>query len=87
MIINALIQIFYLLILAITSPLRLFPDTTLPANLTSAITTASTYLTAINFVFPVATFITIFSLILGIETFIILYKIINWVIRKIPTIN
>jgi len=87
MIASIILAMLYGVVWLVSSPLRLLPNATLPSNLASAITTASTYLAAINFVFPVATFITIFGLILGIETFIILYKIINWVIRKIPTIN
>ena len=87
MITTALLNIFYLFIYTLTSPLRLLSDVSLPASLTSSIQTANTYLSAIDFVFPVSTFLIIFGLILGIETFIITYKIIMWLIRKIPTIN
>jgi hypothetical protein len=87
MIITALLNIFYLFIYALTSPLRLLSDVSLPTDLTNAISTASTYLTAIDFILPVSTFLIIFSLIFGIETFILLYKLINWVIHKIPTIS
>lgn len=87
MIVSFLLWLVFQFIQLITLPLRILPDATLPANITSAITTTNAYLSAIDFIFPVATFITIFGTILGIETFIILWKIINWIIHKIPTIS
>jgi len=87
MITSLLLFIVYSFVFMITAPLRLLPNASLPANITSAISTASTYLTAIDFIFPVSSFITIFALILAVETFIILWKIINWIIKKVPTIS
>jgi hypothetical protein len=77
----------YGVIWLITAPLRLLPNATLPDSITTAISTANTYLAAINFILPLSTFLTIFGIILTIETFILIYKLINWLIRKIPTIN
>jgi hypothetical protein len=87
MITNTILYLFYLFIYTLTAPLRLFNDVSLPNDLVNAIQTTNSYLRSINFIFPVSTFLTILSLILTIEGFIILYKIINWLIRKIPTIN
>jgi hypothetical protein len=87
MITSFLLLIIYGFIWAITSPLRLLPDTTLPANIVSAIASANSYLSAIDFIFPTGSFVTIFATIIGIEVLIMLYKIIMWIIRKIPGIN
>lgn len=67
--------------------LNLFPDVSLSDSVSSSITTASTYISALNIILPVATLITILGLVLTIEGAILLIKIINWFIRKIPTIN
>jgi hypothetical protein len=87
MITTGLIYLFYATIWLITAPIRLLSDVSLSANITTAIATTNTYLSAIDFIFPVATFITIFGLILGIEVAIMLWKLINWAIHKIPTIS
>jgi len=87
MITNTILYLFYLFIYGLTAPLRYLNDVSLPADLTNAIQTTNSYLASINFIFPVSTFLEIFTLILAIEGFIILYKIINWLIRKIPTID
>lgn len=87
MITNAIIYMFYLLIYAISSPLRLLNDVVLPNNLADSITTANAYLVSLNFILPVDNLLITLGLILTIEGFIILYKSINWLIRKIPTIN
>lgn len=87
MITSLILLMLYGVIWVLISPFRLLPNASLPANITSAITTANTYISAIDFIFPVATFITVFGLILTIEAFIILWKILNWIIHKIPTIS
>lgn len=87
MIATAFLNIFYLFIYGLTAPLRILSDVYLSANLTASIQSVNSYLSAVSFIFPVSTFITILGIILTIESFIILYKIINWLIRKIPTIN
>ena len=69
--------------------LNLFPnaDTSFLTNITSSVSTASGYLSAVSYFAPVATLITIVGLFIGIEIIILSVKIINWIIRKIPTIN
>lgn len=71
----------------ITAPLRLLPNASLSPSISEAIISANSYLSAINFVFPLSTFLIIFGIILSIETFIIIWKIVNWLIKKIPTIS
>jgi hypothetical protein len=87
MIVSFLLYILYLFIWGITAPLRLLPNVTLPANITAAIGSANSYLSAIDFVFPTGAFVTIFGVIIGIEILLFLYKIIMWIIRKIPGIS
>lgn len=87
MITSALLYIIYLFLYAITSPLRLLNDVSLSSDFTTAIQNANEYLASLNFILPVSTFVAVIALMLTIEGFIILYKIINWVIRKIPTVN
>jgi hypothetical protein len=65
----------------------LFPDVSLSDSVASSVATASTYISALNIVLPVGTLVSIIGLVLTIEGVILLIKIINWFIRKIPTIN
>ena len=65
----------------------IFPDVSLSDSVASSIATASTYISGLNIVLPVGTLISIVGLVLAIESVMLLIKIINWFIRKIPTIN
>jgi hypothetical protein len=69
--------------------LALFPDAdvSLLSNINTAVSTASGYLSAISNFAPVSTILSIIGLFLGIELVILIIKIINWIIRKIPTIS
>lgn len=87
MILSFLLYILYIFIWGITAPLRLLPNVSLPANITSAIASANSYLSAIDLIFPTGAFVTIFDVIIGIEILLFLYKIIMWTIRKIPGIS
>ena len=62
-------------------------DTALLSNVSGAVSSASGYLAAINSLVPVSTLLVIVGLFLALEGFIIVVKIINWIIRKIPTIS
>jgi hypothetical protein len=62
-------------------------DVSLPAGIASALTTAGSYLSAFDFIVPISSILAVFGVILTIETAIILFKALNWIIRKIPTIN
>ncbi len=85
-----LITFFLNLVYGITSSfLSLFPnaDTSIINNVSAAVSTASGYLSAVNSFTPVSTLVIICGIFLSIEVFILFIKIINWIIRKIPTIN
>ena len=87
MITTLLLQLLYGVIWLITSPVRLFSDVVLDSNITSSIATASTYLGGLNSVLPISTLLSVFGIFLTIEVAILFWKGINWLIRKIPTIN
>lgn len=87
MITAILINAVYLIVYAITSPLRLFADVSLSSSITSAITTASGYISSFTPYFPVGTALTCLGIILTIEAAVIVYKILVWVITKIPGVS
>ena len=64
-----------------------FPDVSLSDNVAASVATASGYMSALNVILPVGSLIAILGLSLTIETTILTIKIVNWFIRKIPTIN
>jgi len=67
--------------------LSLFPNVSLSDSVSSAAGTASTYLAGLNGIVPVSTLLIILGLVLTIEGVYLTIRIINWFIRKIPTIN
>ena len=87
MITNALLYLAYGFLSLLLAPISGLADVSLDPNIHSSLLTARTYLANMNIVLPISTLLAVFGLILGIETFILLYKVINWLIRKIPTIN
>jgi len=87
MIIGILLSGIFAVLYAITSPLRLLADVSLPAGLASAVSTANGYISSFNAFLPLSTMITILGLVFGIELLIISYRIIVWVITKIPGIS
>jgi hypothetical protein len=54
---------------------------------TTAITDASVALGTLSTVFPVATILAITALLIATELAILVWHGINWLIRKIPTVN
>ena len=87
MIINFLIFLLWGIIYGLTYPLRILSDVSLSPDFLNSISTANNYIAGLNYVLPLPTLITIIGIFLGIEVFIFAYKLINWLIRKIPTIN
>lgn len=85
MITSALLYIIYGFVYVVTSPLRLLPNASLPADLTAAITAINGYITALNPVLPISTILTVVGFVLSIEAFIFTYKVIMWVLKRFPT--
>jgi len=84
MIVNFILNLIYNLAIFF---LDLLPEVSMPDGILNAITTAGSYVSAMNIILPMDTLMAIIGLFLTIEGVILVIKIINWVIRKIPTIN
>jgi len=84
MIVYLFLQGVWLVLLVITSPLRLLADATLPAGIASAVASANPYVAPLNVFAPIDVLIEVTSAVLVVETAVLSWKIINWVIRKIP---
>lgn len=87
MITTGLLNIIYAFIYALTAIFRLAPIVSLPMEITSAVSTARDYMEGLDTFLPITTLITILSLFLAYEIAYFTMKLINWVIRKIPTIS
>jgi hypothetical protein len=87
MITTIIINLLYLVVLLITAPLRALSDVVLNTNIANAITTASSYIGGLSAVIPIGTILGVFGVFLTVEVGILVWKGINWLIRKIPTIN
>jgi hypothetical protein len=87
MITNAILYFLYYFLVVITTPLRVLSDVSLSSDISAAISSLNTYISAMDFIFPVNTFLIVFGVILTLEGFIAIYKLIMWVIRKIPGVN
>lgn len=87
MIINALLTFLYILLYAITYPLRIIPDVPELAEINASVLTASGYISNLNGIFPVDTIITQLGIFISYELIIALYKIIKWLYQKIPGIK
>ncbi len=80
--------VIYPAVFALTAVFRLTPIVTLPSSFTSAISNASGAVDSLN------QFVPVFELFLILIGFFLVYeiayfgmKLVNWVIRKIPTIS
>jgi len=78
---------FNLIFTAVSFLVNKLPDVSMNSNFTVAISTASTYLTAIYNIFPyiIITVMAIISFDLLFEGAYLLFKVIYWVIRRFPT--
>lgn len=77
--------VLWIVVYGISSPLRLFPDVSLPSELTASISTASGSLTAMSAFIPISTILAIFAIVVAIEASIFLYKGVMWIIKRLPT--
>jgi len=81
-----IILIFVYIIKLLLLPFNFFGDVSLSSDITGALAQAGQYLGFLNFILP-SSFYAVLIFVLGVEVVIVLFKIINWLIRKIPTIN
>lgn len=89
MITSFILFTLYGVLFLITSPLRLFPDVTMPSWISSTISTANGYMSMGYSWLPhlIAAFLLTWGLFLFIEGAIFAYKGFMWIIKKIPGIN
>ena len=87
MIVTGILYLIYFAVLAITSPLRLLSDVSLPSTFTDTIATASGYISSVNEFIPVDTMISVLLAMLAIEVIVLSYKLIMWVLTKIPGVS
>lgn len=89
MLTNVLLLLIYGVILVVTAPLRLFSDVSLPAVVSSTVSSINGYLTSAFSWLPltVTAILATWGVLLTVETAVFLYKGIMWIIKKIPGIN
>jgi len=85
MITSFILYIVFSFVWAITSPLRLLPDASLPSGISDAITAIGGYISPLNEILPVSALFSAFGLILGVEAAIVSYRLIMWLVRRLPT--
>lgn len=83
----AILAVIYGFIYALTLPFRALDDVSLPASFTDSVNTASSYLIALDTYIPVVIILALLAVFFAYETAYYSMKLINWVIRKIPTIS
>ena len=85
MILNAILYIIFGVVYLVSSPLRLLPDISLPANVSGAITDLGVYLSTANQTIPLTTLAQVIGAVLTVELAIFSYKGIMWIVKRIPT--
>lgn len=87
MIFNILISGLFAALYAVTSPLRILPDVSLPSGVTSALSSASGLLSSVDAFLPVDTMLSVLAAIIAVEVIVVTYRIIIFVITKIPGLS
>jgi len=87
MIPNVFLAIFDGILSVLTFPIASLADASLPTDFSDAIGTLSTYLSALDVIFPVSTLLTILAFYMIIEEFIFVFKAFQWILKKIPGLS
>lgn len=87
MITTGILYLLFAIIEVILTPIYAFDDVVLPTDISNSITQVGHYLGSIDIIIPVSTLLTILGSVVAIDGIIIVYRVINWLIRKIPTIS
>lgn len=87
MITTGIINIVWLFLSIVLTPLKNVADVVLDSHFSTAITNAGGYYHSLNAVLPVDTMLQILGVSLVMEGAYLTYKIIMWVIQKIPMLN
>ena len=87
MIITAILNVVYVFLGFILSPLSLLADVSLNSNFASSLATASGYYHALSGILPMDTMLAILGVSLAFEGAYLVFKLIMWIIAKIPMLN
>lgn len=88
MILYYLLKIVYWIIYAFMWVFLQLPDVSLPDHFKNSLLAGYSYAQAINTILPIYELVTSICVVfLAYEGYYLLLKIINWIIRKIPSIN
>lgn len=87
MITTVILDILHGTIKIVLFPIKQLPDASLPAGLTDALTSVPAHLGPLDFVLPLATIYAIIGLFVLVEGGFLAWHLINWIIKKIPTIS
>ena len=87
MIITAILNLVYVFLGFILSPLSLLGDVSLNSNFASSLATASGYYHALNGILQMDTMIEILGISLAFEGGYLIFKLLMWIIKKIPMLN
>lgn len=82
-----LLNLLFVFLSFILTPLSNFSDVTLDPNFATAISNAGGYYHSLNGILPIDTMLQILGVFVVIESAYLIYKILMWIIRKIPMIN
>ena len=84
---TGILNLIYVCLQVILSPLLLLGNVSLDSNFSTALSNAGGYLNSLNAILPIDTMLIIFGILLTILYAWLIYTVIMWVIKKIPTIN
>lgn len=87
MITDALLGILLSFINFITRYFTTQADVPISNFLTTSVTTAASYYSAMNFIFPFDTLFQIIAFELTFEALFFIYKLIRWAYQKVPGVN
>lgn len=87
MIVNAILNMLYTVIGLILTPITSLSDVVLDSNFANSFQAVRGYLANMDQVIPVVVILSCVGIIVVVEALIMGYNAINWLIRKIPTIN
>lgn len=87
MIITAILNLVFVFLGFVLSPLSLLGDVSLNSNFASSLATASGYYHSLNVILPMDTMLAILGVSLAFEGAYLIFKLVMWIIAKIPTLN
>lgn len=85
MIVDAFLQIIYISLWLITSPLRLLPDASLPNIVTSSVSHIVGYILNLNNYLPLSALTVLIGVAVSYDLGYYTYKLIMWTLRRLPT--